>query len=113
MDATMPPSRKLAAPRPRRGAPEETRSRRIAAAALLFNRVGFYRTDSNRIAEAAGYSTVVFYKHFRDKREIFLAAYEQWSLAEWTEVTAILSQAGSDRDIARELVFLFIDFHTR
>jgi AcrR family transcriptional regulator len=113
MDAKMPPGRKLAAPRPRRGAPEETRTRLVAAAALLFNRVGFYGTDSNRIARAAGYSTGVFYKHFKDKREIFLAAYEQWSLAEWKEVTAILSRAGPDQEIARELVLLFIEFHTR
>jgi AcrR family transcriptional regulator len=107
------PGRKLAAPRPRRGLPEETRSRLIAAAAQLFNRVGFYGTDSNRIAQEAGYSTGVFYKHFKDKREVFLAAYEQWSIAEWNEVTAILARGGSDREIARELVLLFIEFHTR
>jgi len=111
MDA--PPTRKLARPRPRRGAPEETRSRLVAAAALLFNQSGFYGTDSNRIAQAAGYSTGVFYKHFKDKREIFLAAYEQWSLAEWERVTAILSGGGSDREMARQLVLTFIEFHTR
>lgn len=113
MDVNGPPNRKLATPRPRRGIPEETRSRLVAAAAQLFNRAGFYGTDSNRIAQAAGYSTGVFYKHFKDKREIFLAAYEQWSLAEWKEVTAILARGGSDREIARELVLMFIEFHTR
>src|SRR5215467_5289350 len=102
MDVNSPPSRKLAAARPRRGAPEETRSRLTAAAALLFNDVGFYGTDSNRIAQAAGYSTGVFYKHFKDKREIFLAAYQRWSLAEWEQVTTILSARGSDREIARQ-----------
>ena len=112
MDANMPSGRKLAAPRPRRGAPEETRTRLVAAAALLFNRVGFYGTDSNRIAQAAGYSTGVFYKHFTDKREIFLAAYEQWSTAEWKEVTAILAGGGSDREMARKLVLMFVEFHT-
>src|SRR5262245_10771812 len=103
---------RLALPRPRRGAPEETRSRLVAAAARLFNNVGFYGTDSNRIAKAAGYSTGVFYKHFKDKREIFLAAYERWSLAEWAQVTTILSARGSDREIARQLVLMFVEFHT-
>jgi AcrR family transcriptional regulator len=99
--------------RPLRGVPHETRGRLIAAAADLFNRSGFYGTDSNRIAQAAGYSTGVFYKHFKDKREVFLAVYEQWSMAEWEQVTAILSAGGTDREMAHALVLMFIDFHTR
>ena len=106
-------ARRAALHRPLRGVPHETRSRLVAAAAELFNRSGFYGTDSNRIAQAAGYSTGVFYKHFTDKREIFLAVYEQWSLAEWEQVTAILSGGGTDREMARSLVLMFIEFHTR
>jgi AcrR family transcriptional regulator len=112
MATNVSPHDELPLPRPRRGAPQETRDRLVAAAARLFNRVGFYGTDSNRIAQAAGYSTGVFYKHFKDKREIFLAAYEQWSLAEWQQVTTILSTGGSDREIARQLVLMFIEVHT-
>ena len=103
----------LPSSRPRRGAPQETRGRLVAAATRLFNRDGFYGTDSNRIARAAGYSPGVFYKHFKDKREVFLAAYEQWSLAEWEQVTTILSSGGSDREMARRLVLMSVDFHTR
>ena len=47
----------------------------------------------NRIAHAAGYSTGVFYKHFKDNREVFLAAHEQWSIAEWREVATMMCQA--------------------
>lgn len=112
MARNVSPHDELPLPRPRRGAPQATRDRLVAAAARLFNRVGFYGTDSNRIAQAAGYSTGVFYKHFKDKREIFLAAYEQWSLAEWQQVTTILSTGGSDREIARQLVLMFIEVHT-
>lgn len=104
---------KPTSPRPRRGAPHETRDRLVAAAAHLFNRYGYHGTDSNRIARAAGYSAGVFYKHFKDKREIFLAAYETWVAAEWNDVAAVLSAGGSNRDIARRLVALSIDFHTR
>lgn len=105
--------RRLNFPRRRRGSPEATRDRLVAAAALLFNRHGYHGADSNRIAQAAGYSPGTFYKHFRDKREIFLAAYETWVNAEWKEVAAVLASGGSNRDIARRLVVLSIDFHTR
>ena len=105
--------RKLTSTRPRRGSPEQTRDRLIAAAAALFNRTGYHGTDSNRIARAAGYSTGTFYKHFKDKREIFLAAYETWVTSEWKEVAVVLSEGGSNRDIARRLVKLSVEFHTR
>jgi AcrR family transcriptional regulator len=105
--------RKLRASRPRRGTPAQTRERLVAAAARLFNRVGFHGTDSNRIAEEAGYSTGTFYKHFKDKREIFLAAYEAWVSSEWQAVSAELSAGDSPQAIARRLVMLSIEFHTR
>src|SRR5262245_40353297 len=107
-----PAQSRSAALRPRRGVPHETRGRLLTAAAELFNREGFYGTDSNAIAKAAGYSTGVFYKHFKDKREIFLAAYEQWSIAEWKRVTAVLERGGSERDLARRLVLMFIEVQT-
>ena len=79
------PKRKPRA-RPRRGTPDETRERLVAAAAAVFNRDGYHGTDSNRIARAAGYAAGTFYKHFADKREILLAAYEAWVTSEWSEV---------------------------
>lgn len=108
-----PANRLLSPARPRRGSPAETRVRLVAAAASLFNRRGYRGTDSNRIAQAAGYSTGVFYKHFKDKREIFLAAYKSWVLSEWQEVAEILASGGSNRDLARRLVSKSIDFHAR
>src|SRR5262249_58732590 len=108
MEVNGPPTRASSTPRPRRGMPHETRSRLIAAAAKLFNRVGFYGTDSNQIAHAAGYSTGVFYKHFKDKREIFLAAYEEWSIAEWRQVATIMAGGGAERENARPLAPLFL-----
>ncbi len=105
--------RKSPSSRPRRGAPQQTRQRLVDAAALLFNRHGYHGTDSNRIAHEAGYATGVFYKHFRNKREIFLAAYENWSRAEWEEVAKIFAGGGSNRDIARKLVAMSLEFHRR
>jgi AcrR family transcriptional regulator len=105
--------RELRAPRPRRGPPSQTRERLVAAAAKLFNRAGYHGTDSNQIARAAGYATGVFYKHFTDKREIFLAAYETWVVSEWKAVENQLSLGDPPAVTARRLVELTVDFHTR
>jgi AcrR family transcriptional regulator len=106
-------TRQLRTARPRRGAPRETRERLIAAAAKLFNRCGYDGTDSNRIARAAGYATGTFYKHFQDKKEVFLAAYETWVSAEWKAIQRELSAGGKPHEIARRFVSLGIGFHTR
>src|ERR1700757_408625 len=72
---------------PPRG-PEETRSRLVAAAGKLFNSVGYFGTDSNRIAREAGYAPGTFYVHFADKREIFLEVYRGWVDSEWRAIAA-------------------------
>ncbi|HUB80723.1 MAG TPA: TetR/AcrR family transcriptional regulator [Bryobacteraceae bacterium] len=108
-----PAIEKAKAARPRRGAPEQTRERLVAAAAAIFNRQGYHGTDSNRIAHEAGYATGTFYKHFKDKREAFLAAYEFWLAAQWKEIEAVLSDGGAPELLARRLVDLSIDFHTK
>ncbi len=106
-------AKKLDNMRPRRGSPEQTRERLVAAAARLFNSFGYEGTDSNRIAEEAGYATGTFYKHFKDKKEIFLAAYRTWVAAEWEVVEEELSAGGSPEEIARRLVPSAIEFHRR
>jgi AcrR family transcriptional regulator len=105
--------RELQALRPRRGSAEQTRERLVTAATSLFNRSGYHGTDSNQIAKESGYSTGVFYKHFKDKREIFLAAYETWVASEWKAVAVELTAGGTVEEIARRLVALSIDFHAR
>jgi AcrR family transcriptional regulator len=85
----------------------------VAAAAKLFNSSGYHGTDSNRIAHAAGYSPGTFYKHFADKREILLAAYERWVLSEWEAVDQELAGSDSTEKAARRLVELTIGFHTK
>jgi AcrR family transcriptional regulator len=108
-----PLEQELRMPRPHRGSPAQTRKRLVNAAAKLFNRVGYHGTDSNRIAREAGYSTGVFYKHFADKREIFLVAYETWVVSEWKGVEGELALGGKPEATARRLVALTVDFHTR
>ena len=103
----------LRADRPRRGSPAQTRDRLLSAAAIIFNRAGYHGTDSNRIAKDAGYAAGTFYKHFKDKREVFLAVYETWITSEWAAIDAELSAGRKPDEIARRLVELSIDFHRK
>lgn len=90
-----------------------TRERIIEAAATLFNRLGYHGTDSNSIAKEAGYATGTFYKHFRDKRDAFLSAYERWVAAEWRAIDAEVAKEQKLEETARGIVDLTIEFHTQ
>ncbi|MDX2166465.1 MAG: TetR/AcrR family transcriptional regulator [Deltaproteobacteria bacterium] len=87
--APRPPLTRAAEGRPRRGTPDGTRQRLIAAAAEVFNRDGYFGTDTNAIARAAGYAPATFYKHFADKRAVLLAAYAGWVATEWQEIEQV------------------------
>src|ERR1700691_995174 len=99
------------ADRPRRGTPEQTRARLVTTAGEIFNRVGYHGTDSNRIAKEAGYATGTFYKHFKDKREAFLAVYEAWVTSEWSAIDAELSGGRNPGKKARKPVHPCTHFH--
>ena len=75
--------------------PVTTRDKLIAAAARVFNEVGYWGTDTNRLARAAGYAPATLYKHFSDKREIFLAAYRLLVAIEWEEIRSVLADPGT------------------
>jgi AcrR family transcriptional regulator len=98
-------------PRPPRSSPEETRERLVVTARVVFNRVGYFSTNSNAIAREAGYSPGTFYKHFNDKREIFLAAYESWVRDEWEELREELPQHKTVKQLASQLVYVVLDHH--
>jgi AcrR family transcriptional regulator len=102
-----------AARRPRRGRPAETRARLVAAAATVFNTDGYHGTDSNRLARAAGYAPATFYKHFANKRDAFLAAYEAWVTAEWAAVEAAVAAGGSPAVRAARIVDMTLALHRR
>ena len=99
--------------RPRRGQPDATRARLVATAAVVFNRDGYHGTDSNRLARAAGYAPATFYKHFPDKRALFLAAYEAWVTLEWTAVEHAVAGGGSADALAGQVVALVLAMHRR
>lgn len=58
---------------------EKTSERLISAAMIEFCHDGYFATDSNKIARRAGFAPQTFYRWFKDKTDIFLAAYQKWS----------------------------------
>ncbi len=67
---------------------QATRQKLVDAAAEEFRDIGYFNTDTNKIAVRAGYAPATFYKHFGNKLEIFLAAYEVWVADEWRALDA-------------------------
>jgi AcrR family transcriptional regulator len=80
-------SRRLEVP-----AEETTRAKLCAAAMAEFNDHGFAGTDSNRIARRAGFAPQTFYRWYKDKTEVFVAAYRAWEEAEMDTVQVLLAR---------------------
>lgn len=89
--------------------PDETRRRLLDAAETAFNSKGFEGTDTNRIARAAGYAPQTFYRHFKDKTDIFLSVYERWWRDEGAAVGHAIAAGGRAEDIAS----VVMSFHAR
>ncbi|NWH07800.1 MAG: TetR/AcrR family transcriptional regulator [Alphaproteobacteria bacterium] len=89
----MPTVKRNASARPQRNArtakpksardPVATRAALIDAACEIFKGAGYFATDTNAIARAAGYAPGSFYNHFPDKTAILLAVYERYAEIEW------------------------------
>ena len=84
-----------------RADPASTSGQLLYAARDLFNSVGYWNTDTNKIAREAGFAPATFYKHYEDKRDIFLAVYREWVLAEWEDIQGAYSEGGNRRVSAR------------
>lgn len=74
------------------------------AAAELFNTDGYFGTDTNKIARSAGFAPATFYRHFRNKKHIFLDAYAHWVRADWEIIEAAAKTKGKSRDRAHAIV---------
>jgi AcrR family transcriptional regulator len=96
-----------------RGDPSDTYARIVAAAAIEFEQHGFYATDTNRIARAAGYAPATFYKHFDNKLAVFLAVYDTWVEREWEQIDALAKRPGDSITRVRRIVDFLVDHHRR
>jgi AcrR family transcriptional regulator len=100
-------------PRPRKTRdPEETKEKLLASAERAFNTGGFFGTDTNRIARAAGYAPQTFYRHFIDKTDIFLAVYERWWRAEGEAVVSAARGLKGEKRLAK-IADTILEFHVR
>lgn len=79
----------------------QTRERLLAAAADVFNRLGYHGASLEAVAEAAGYTKGAVYSNFASKQDLFLA------LAEHRSVTAGLEERGAE--LAAMPIHEFID----
>ena len=90
-----------------------TQEKLVAAAMAEFNDHGYSGTDTNRIARRAGFAPQTFYRWFKDKTEVFIAAYRAWEDEEIKALGALFAgdaraEALTDTAIAhhrRHLVF--------
>jgi AcrR family transcriptional regulator len=91
--------------------PVRARGALVAAAEKLFRRHGYFATDSNAIARAAGYAPASFYTHFRDKLDIFLFVYERWVMGEWRAIERALAESVDERDWLSDVIDSIMNHH--
>jgi AcrR family transcriptional regulator len=86
----------MRSPKPR----GEGRPALVQAARREFDTAGYDGTNTNAIARRAGYAPQTFYRHFRDKLEVFIAVYEQWT----DEEIGVIASAGTPQEIAAAIL---------
>ena len=90
-----------------------TRDRLLHAARDSFNTEGYLATDTNKIARAAGFAPATFYKHFQDKRAVFIEVYREWVVAEWSMLRSPNAEGGDAKTLTRQRLSLVRDHHCR
>ena len=77
---------------------DDKKSRILAAAQSVFLRYGYKRVNMNDIADAAGVSSPALYVLFKNKEEIFIAAYLRWIDETIAQVEAAMAQTALPKD---------------
>ena len=101
------------APRVRVRDPEAARDAIISSGKIVFNREGYFGTNSNVIAQRSGYAASSFYTHFRDKLDLFLVVYGTWVDGEWSSLRAAVDVSIEPSEFLREAVERLIEHHRR
>jgi len=70
----------------------ERRRSIVAGAARAFSTAGFDATSMDAIAEAAGVTKLILYRHFESKEELYRSIVEQVSLRLRTEIAAAVEE---------------------
>jgi AcrR family transcriptional regulator len=77
---------------------DDKKSRILAAARSVFLSYGYKRVNMNDIAEAAGVSRPALYVLFKNKEEIFIAAYLRWVDETIAQVEAAMAETALPKD---------------
>ncbi|MGR3321100.1 MAG: TetR/AcrR family transcriptional regulator [Pseudooceanicola sp.] len=72
----------------------DTKTALTRAALLEFEEFGHDGTNSNRIARRAGFAPQTFYRHFKNKLEIFLTVYDDWVRTEFMSLAGMRGAEG-------------------
>src|SRR3712207_6136824 len=91
---------------------EATRGALLRAARDLFSERGYAAVGTNEIVERAGVTRGALYHHFRDKRELFEALYEQMEAELVASIGAEMSEAGDPVDFLVVGIRRFLDLCT-
>jgi AcrR family transcriptional regulator len=83
---------------------QDTKAALCSAARLEFLAHGYSGTDSNKIARRAGFAPQTFYRWYKDKAEVFVAAYRDWEEEERQLIEALLARNARSRAFAEAIV---------
>ncbi len=84
--------------------PAKTTQQLLQAAADEFNEQGFQGTDTNKIAQRAGFSPQTFYRHYPNKTAVFVAVYEAWESQERQVLESLVSKGAAPANIVDALI---------
>lgn len=87
----------------RRG--DATRQQLLDAAAAVFTERGYSGATTKEIARRAGVSEGTIYRHYADKRELFVAVFATRNASDFEAVTALPALAGT-KTVRENLLFL-------
>src|SRR3954447_19363244 len=81
---------------------ERTRAALIAAGRALFAERGFADTSTEELVRAAGVTRGALYHHFRDKRDLFEAVYEDVEQSLVAEIASSVTTATDPLEVLRQ-----------
>lgn len=93
--------------------PDLTRRQLKLAAQKEFNSTGYFFTDTNKIARLAGYAPGSFYRHYKDKVEVFIEVYRDWHLEQMNAIEKTLHDGGDVRLLSTQLAKVTLVFYTK
>ena len=112
------PRRRTASARPRIQAPKrlsgaDRRERLIAVATRLFSDRGFSATTTREIANAAGVTEAIIFRHFAHKAELYEAILEvkarEAGTERWVDELRDAAKSGGDLEVLHRLLALIMD----